>query len=289
MDWTRQGATWPNRACSNFHMVKPHRWHVQEAGVGPTILLLHGAGGANQSWRKMLPLLAQNHHVIAPDLPGQGFTKPGARHRLGLAHMAEDLWRLCDEKGWQPTMIVGHSAGGAVALQMALIGGARPSLQRVIGINAALGPFDGIAGWLFPAMAKLLSVTPFVPTLFARMSGSEARVHDLLRSTGSQVDEESARLYRMLASDPGHVDGTLAMMAQWRIETLLHRLERITLPVDLIVGDQDLTVPPKVSQNAAARMPNGRVLSLPGLGHLAHEEAAELVCSQILAKAPEPV
>jgi magnesium chelatase accessory protein len=281
MDWARQGPHWPNNESSKFHAVRPHRWHVQEAGEGPTVLLLHGAGGANQSWRGVLPLLARTHHVIAPDLPGQGFTRPGARQRLGLGHMAEDLWHLCDARGWMPDAIVGHSAGGAVALQMALTRGARPGPRLVIGLNAALGPFDGIAGWLFPAMAKLLSVTPFIPNLFARMSGNEARVGELLRSTGSNIDAEGARLYRMLAGDAGHVDGTLAMMAQWRIEPLLAALPKLDLPVHLIVGDADATVPPRVSQTAAQRLPQGDVITLPGLGHLAHEEAPELVASQI--------
>jgi len=225
--------------------------------------------------------LAREHHVIAPDLPGQGFTRPGARQRLGLAHMAEDLWHLCDAQGWMPDVIVGHSAGGAVALQMALTRGARRVPRCVIGLNAALGPFDGIAGWLFPAMAKLLSITPFVPNLFARMSGNEARVGEMLRSTGSNVDADGARLYRMLASDAGHVDGTLAMMAQWRIEPLLAALPGLDLPVHLIVGDADATVPPRVSQAAAQKLPGGQVITLPGLGHLAHEEGPELVASQI--------
>lgn len=280
MDWARQGHLWPHSQWSRFHAVAPHRWHVQEAGQGPSILLLHGAGGANQSWRGVLPLLARDHHVIAPDLPGQGFTRPGARHRLGLAPMAEDLWHLCDAQGWAPEAIVGHSAGGAVALQMALTRGERP-LRIVIGLNAALGKFDGIAGWLFPAMAQLLSITPFVPALFARMSGNESRVQDLLRSTGSDIDAEGARLYRMLAGDSGHVDGTLASMAQWRIEPLLDALPQIDLPVHLIIGDDDRTVPPRVSVAAARRLPHATVHSLPGLGHLAHEEAPDLLADKI--------
>jgi len=183
-------------------------------------------------------------------------------------------------------VIVGHSAGGAVALQMALL---RPGrLRAVVGINAALGPFDGIAGWLFPVMAKLLSITPFVPNIFARMTGNEARVRDLLRSTGSEIDATGARLYRMLAGDAGHVDGTLAMMAQWRVEPLLAALPQLTLPVRLIVGDGDATVPPRVSREAAARLSDGQVISLPGLGHLAHEEAPELVASQIATLVRQP-
>ncbi|WP_102109676.1 alpha/beta fold hydrolase BchO [Oceaniglobus roseus] len=268
MDWTRHGREWPNRGASRFIPCRPHRWHVQEAGEGPTILLLHGAGGATQSWRGVFPILARDHHVIAPDLPGQGFTRLGTRSRSGLAATAEDLWTLCDDQGWRPDLIAGHSAGGAVALQMAL---ERP-VSGVMGINAALGTFDGLAGFLFPAMAKLLAATPFVPSLFARMSGNEARVKELLASTGSDIGPEGVHLYRLLTGDPGHVDGTLLMMSQWRIEPLLDALPRIACPVRLLATGNDRTVPPRVSREAAARLPRGEYVELPGLGHLAHEE-----------------
>ena len=48
----------------------PHRWHVQVLGEGPTVLLLHGAGGATHSWRGLAPLLATDHRVVMLDLPG---------------------------------------------------------------------------------------------------------------------------------------------------------------------------------------------------------------------------
>ncbi|WP_237267622.1 alpha/beta fold hydrolase BchO [Sulfitobacter alexandrii] len=144
-------------AQSRFVLCKPHKWHVQELGRGPTVLLVHGAGGATQSWRHLMPILAETFHVIAVDLPGQGFTRLGARQRCGLEPMAEDLARLCAAEGWQPRAIIGHSAGAAIALQMALTLNPVP---RVVGINAALGNFRGLAGVVFPLMAKALAMTP---------------------------------------------------------------------------------------------------------------------------------
>jgi len=91
-------------------LCKPHRWHVQVAGEGEAILLLHGAGGATQSWRHLFPLLAQTHRVLAIDLPGQGFTELGAKARCGLRHMAEDVTALLDHRGFSPKAIIGHSA-----------------------------------------------------------------------------------------------------------------------------------------------------------------------------------
>lgn len=277
MDWARDGAIWPNRAASRFIDLRPHRWHVQVSGIGPDLLLLHGAGGATQSWRGLLPLLAEQFRVIAPDLPGQGFTRMGTRGRSGLRATAEDLAALCASEGWTPSAIVGHSAGAALALELA--GRLRP--DRIVGINAALGKFEGIAGWLFPLMAKMMALNPMIPPLLARMSGGPDRARELLATTGSEIDDTGIDLYRMLMADRGHIDGTLTMMAQWNIDGLLERLPQIRVPALLLVGEDDGTVPPRVSHRAAEKLPDARVVTLPGLGHLMHEEAPERIAAAI--------
>jgi magnesium chelatase accessory protein len=151
----------------------------------------------------------------------------------------------------------------------------------VIGLNAALGSFKGLAGWLFPVMAKALALAPFSPAVFARLSGSEARVRSLLASTGSKIDADGVGYYTRLVQDRDHVDGTLLMMAQWKLEGLLSRLPEFQLPVLLVVGERDRTVPPETSVMAAKRMPRAEVQCLPGLGHLAHEEAPDVVAKVI--------
>jgi magnesium chelatase accessory protein len=279
MDWARDGADWPNRAQSRFVEVRPHRWHVQIAGEGPDLLLLHGSGGATQSLRGLLPALARDWRVIAPDLPGQGFTRQGARMRLGLDPTAEDLWTLLDHLGAAPTVAAGHSAGAAIALRMSEM---RP-LRGIVGINAALGAFEGIAGWLFPIMAKVLALNPLIPPIFARTARSEKRVRELISSTGSRIDDEGMALYRRLIGDAGHVDGTLAMMSQWRLDGLVARLPRIAVPTLFLVGDRDGTVPPDVSRRAAERMPDACVDSLGPYGHLVHEEVPDLVAERVTA------
>jgi magnesium chelatase accessory protein len=279
MDWDKDGLDWPNRALSRFAEVRPHRWHIQEAGEGPTLLLLHGAGAATQSWHGLLPRLAARFHVVAIDLPGQGFTRCGARHRLSLARMSEDIARLSEAQGWSIDLIVGHSAGAALGLDLAR----RLRPTGVAGLNAALGKFDGIAGWLFPLMAKLLAVNPFAATLLTRMPNGEARVRELLEATGSVFDARTLALYSRLASDRTHVAGTIGMMSQWNIDSLLGQLGAIECPVLLLAGEMDGTVSPEISKSAAARLPNGRFRVLPGLGHLMHEEAPEAVASEIEA------
>ena len=274
MDWAAHASTWPQAAHSRFVMCKPHHWHVQERGEGPLLLLIHGAGGATQSWRHLMPLLAENHRVIAVDLPGQGFTRSGALGCMGLRPMAVDLRKLCTDQGWVPAALIGHSAGAAIALRMAEDLSPAPP---VIGINAALGNFKGLAGLLFPLMAKALAMTPWVARMFTATSARPQSVTRLIEGTGSKLPPDDMQWYRALVSDEAHVDGTLAMMAQWDLNPLLRRLPQHPSKTLLITGDRDKAVPPSTSRDVAAKMPDAAHVSLPGLGHLAHEEDAAAV------------
>lgn len=280
MDWEWHGARWPNARASRFVSCRPHRWHLQQMGtVGPRLLLLHGAGGATHSWRGLMPDLAQGYRVLAPDLPGQGFSRAGSRSRLGIEGMAQDIAAMTLAEGFAPDALIGHSAGGALALRLAQV---LPEPPRcIITLNGALGKFRGMAGWLFPVMARLLAMNPLSAALFARTASSDSSVRGLIRSTGSQLDEEGIALYRSLLADRAHVDGTLAMMAQWDLDPLLAQLEWHRLPTLLITGERDATVPPETSQRAQARMPRAEWLALPGLGHLMHEEAPAEIASAI--------
>lgn len=248
-------------------------------GAGPEILLLHGAGGATQSFRTLMPLLAEHFRCIAVDYPGQGFSKPRVSGRFSLDAMARDLASLAWTEGWKPVALIGHSAGGALALRLA----EERLAEHVIGINAALGRFEGVAGWAFPLAAKLMALNPLTATFFSTTTSSPGAVRKLLESTGSEIDEEGQRLYRALVSSSTHVDGTLRMMAAWNLDGLIGRLPRNGARTTLIVGDEDKTVPPSVSETAAARLPKAQVIRLPSLGHLAHEEAAHLVAPHVLA------
>lgn len=285
-------ADWPLKAISRQVYCRPHRWHVQETGpqetgkdktAEDTVLLLHGAGGSTHSFRALIPLLARRCHVVAIDLPGQGFTQLGARHRSSLEATAEDILRLCAQEGWQPTALVGHSAGGALALRLSQrLLSPRGQPPIVVGINAALDNFKGLAGVLFPVLAKLLAAVPFTAKLFAHSSSAPGRIEALIRSTGSDIDAEGLSYYRRLIGDRDHADATLMMMAQWSLDDLLQELGAVRAHTLLITGDKDATVPPAVSERAAAKMPDARVVHLPDLGHLAHEQAPQQVAELIL-------
>jgi len=161
MRWEAHKDGWPMAAFSQFITARPHKWHVQRDGSGPKVLLIHGAGGSTHSWRHIFPALARDFDVLAVDLPGQGFSTLGNKSRCGLGHMSQDLWHMLDSIDFVPSAIIGHSAGAAIMLRMALD---QEALEpaRLLAINGALGNFRGIAGFLFPAMAKLLALNAVV-------------------------------------------------------------------------------------------------------------------------------
>lgn len=270
---------WPHRAASVRVRLAPIDWHLQSFGAGPEVLLLHGAGASGHSWRKLVPLLG-GYRLLVPDLPGQGFSRTADRSRLGLDGMADALAALCAAQGWQPAAIIGHSAGGALAFRLAELLPRPPA--ALIGINAALGPFEGLAGWLFPKLARALAMSPMVAHIAARLAARPAGIERLIRSTGSKLDHEGTELYRYLIGQPAHIDGTLAMMAAWNLDPLRARLGQTAPAVLLIAADGDTTVPPQVTRRAAALIPRVEVSAVARYGHLVHEEAAGVVASLIL-------
>lgn len=270
---------WPLRTRSRLIRCRPHVWHVQDWGAGPVVLMLHGAGASAHSFHRLMPHLP-GYRLIAVDLPGQGFTRAGGLNRLGLDAMADDLVALLRDQNWRPIAIVGHSAGAAIALRMVELMPMGP--RAVIGINAALGPFHGFAGWLFPKLARAMSASPFVSAVVTRLSSKRKQVEKLLAATGSPLDPQGVELYQRLVSRMSHIDGTLGMMAQWNLEPLLERLPQIMVPTLLIASGGDKAVPSVVSVLAAARMARAVCLEIPGYGHLVHEEAPAQTAALIL-------
>ena len=262
---------WPFRSEARRIRAR-HDWWVVEHGTGPEVLLLHGAGASGHSFRHLVPLL-EGYRCLVPDLPGQGFTRAGSRGRFGIVPMAEDLAGLCVAAGLRPRLVIGHSAGVPLAVQLSTL----IPVERVIGINAALGVFEGAAGFLFPLLARALAATPFVPTLVSRMWGNPQKVHQLIAGTGSHLDDQGIGQYVTLVRRAAHVDGTLGMMAAWRVDRLMAGAPGLVVPVTLIATGGDRVVPPKTSREAARMLPRAEVVERSALGHLAHEEDAAAI------------
>ncbi len=277
---------WPNRASSRIVRSGGIAWHVQDVGNGPVLLLLHGTGAATHSWRDLLPAAAQHFRVVAPDLPGHGFTDGRPAGGLSLGAMARATAALLRELDAEPAMIVGHSAGAAVALQLVLDTAFAP--KGVVAIAPALLPFPGIAQKLFPAMAKLLFVNPLAPFLFASVARQPGAVERFLaRSTGSTIDAAGTAAYARLFGRASHCAGAIGMMAAWDLVGLKKALPKIELPVLILQGDRDTAIPVAAAREAADAMTEARVEVSTGLGHLLHEERPAETLTRVVAFARE--
>jgi magnesium chelatase accessory protein len=288
--WERDGRDWPLREASQFVMASGLRWHVQMLGTqrsdAPAIWLLHGTGASTHSWRGLMPLLARDFRVAAVDLPGHGFTAMplgGAASPLfTLPGMAAALASLMHAVDLRPDIMIGHSAGAAVAARMCLDALVAPGL--LIGINAALLPLDGLAGRVYAPMARWMAASARVPRWFARRAADPRMREKLIAATGSVLDPTGQGLYGRLMQDAGHASAALAMMANWDLHALARDLPRLRNPMHLCVGEGDKTVAPMQSARVLVRLrphPMTAVSSLGRLGHMAHEERPALVAELV--------
>lgn len=284
LDWQKDGSIWPHREASQFLRTENHLWHVQIFGRddAPLALLLHGTGAASHSWRNLAPLLARDFRVVVPDLPCHGFTRPIGRADLSLPGMVQAISELQRHLGRAPAMIIGHSAGAAIAVALAAgrtSASAQTVPRHVVGINGAFLPIRGNA--LFSPMAKAMFVNPFTPALFSLLARATPLGGNLLTATGSPIDEAGKAVYRLLLGTPDHVRGALGMMANWDLARFDTRLQRLAFPMTLIVAKDDPMVPPRNAYHAARIATGSRLITSETGGHLLHECRAEQVADWI--------
>jgi magnesium chelatase accessory protein len=278
-------AWWPHRAGGRTVAVGPLRWYVQvfepaaSANARPLALLLHGTGASAHSWHRLAPLLAATHDVIAPDLPGHGFTATPASQPLTLPAVAAALGELLAVTGRRPALVIGHSAGAAIALQMALDGRIAP--ERVVSIAGAILPLPGPFGAALLPAARLLASQRLVASTLARLASWPALTRRVLAGTGSRIDASSERCYAHLLAQPAHAAGALRLMASWDLAPLERALPALRTPLLLLAGGRDRMLPPSHARRAQALVPGARLVELAPLGHLMHEEDADAVSAAL--------
>lgn len=279
LDWSRDGATWPNRTASRFVEAAGLVWHVQVAGSGPIAVLLHGTGASTHSWRDLMPLLAHRFTVVAPDLPGHAFTEQSPAHRTSLPGMAAGVAALLARLEVTPRIAVGHSAGAAILARLCLDRVITPA--GLVSLNGAMLPIGGVAGQVFSPLAKLLARTSVASRLFARHAADRGVVPRMIAQTGSRLDAAGLDFYARLARNPAHTAGALSMMAGWDLVGLERELPRLKVPLVLAVGGRDRTIKPDDALTVRDLVPGATIEYLRGLGHLAHEEKPALIADLI--------
>jgi pyruvate dehydrogenase E2 component (dihydrolipoamide acetyltransferase) len=235
-----------------------------KAGEGEeTALLIHGFGGDLKSWLFNQEALASQFTVYALDLPGHG----GSSKQVGsgtLDEFAEDVRGFLDSLGLEKVHLVGHSMGGAIAMQFAHAHPGRTSSLTLIA-SAGLGPeidTDYINGFISAQRRKELM--PQIEKLFAdRKLVTRQLVEDVLKFKRLDGVESSLRA---IASQfcP---DGRQALI-------LRDQISASAIPTCVIWGAEDRILPVSHARNLPE---NITVEVVPGSGHMVQMEAAARV------------
>ena len=154
------GATEPRLAGleERWATVRGARIRYFVGGDGPSLVLVHGLGGAASNWVELAPALARSYRVLALDLPGHGGSAP-LPAAPSLTPFADVVRTVTEREALLPAAVVGHSLGGLVGLRLAL---RRPDAVRALLLAAAAGISSG-------TRAREVAVTTLVLARPARL------------------------------------------------------------------------------------------------------------------------
>src|SRR5258707_4336667 len=112
-----------NSAIGTYIEVAGHRTNLHVQGLGAPVMLLHGSGpgvSAWSNWNEVMPVLARDFHVIAPDIAGFGYTESAPDQRFDIKVWVAHLIGILDVLGLEKVSLAGNSFGGGLALAAAL-------------------------------------------------------------------------------------------------------------------------------------------------------------------------
>jgi pyruvate dehydrogenase E2 component (dihydrolipoamide acetyltransferase) len=234
--------------------------YLQMGDGGVPIVFIHGFGGDLNNWMFNQPALAEKRATIALDLPGHGASsKEIADGSLGA--LAATVTAVLDKLGVEHAHLVGHSMGGAIALQVALEQPSRVDSVTAIA-SAGLGPdinMDYIDGFIGASGRK--DIKPVLELLFADPGlVSRDMINDILK-------------YKRLDG----VDAALRAIAQANFAggkqslSLRDKLAGLKVPLQVIVGAKDRIIPPAHAKGLPG---NVKIHVIETAGHMPHMEAA---------------
>ena len=259
---------------SQFIKINGLTVHVKTRGQGePVFVLLHGFGASLYSWNAVKEPLSQIGMVIAYDRPAFGLTERpltwSGQNPYGPEAQMALLLGLLDYFGVQQAILVGNSAGGTVAMQMAL---AHPErVSALILVDPAVYNGGGMPDWIRPILntPQMRHLGPLV----ARQL--QARGPELIKMAWhdpSRLPPETINLYQkpLIVDkwDKALWEFTLAS----RPTNLVDHLGGLTLPVLVITGDDDRIIPTLQSVQLSGALPNAQLVIIANAGHVPHEE-----------------
>ncbi len=252
-----------------------------QAGSGPVLLLIHGIGASAQDdWHAVIELLARDHTVVAPDLPGHGASQLGAGD-YSLGALASALRDLLIALGHERATLVGHSLGGGIAMQFAY---QFPEItERLVLVSSG-----GLGRDVSPVLraAALPGASRFIAATAGPGRAAGEALARGLAAVGLHPSPDVAEVARGYASlaDP---DRRAAFLATLRSVVgtdgqRIHAGDRLYLtegvPVLIVWGASDSIIPARHGELAHETIPGSRLEVFDGVGHSPQlEEPARFV------------
>jgi 2-hydroxymuconate-semialdehyde hydrolase len=236
--------------------------HYHEVGSGPTVLLIHGSGPgvtALANWRFLIPDLAREFHVLAPDVLGFGYSARPEGIRYSKDIWVEHLLAFLDSKNVEKCSIVGNSMGGALALALAI---RRPAM-----IDRLL--LMGSVGLSFSITAGLDAVWGYEPSVESMRS----LISDHFAYDKSIASDDLVRMRFEASVQPGFHESYRSMFPNPRqrgIDDLASdpsEIGQISAPTLLVHGRDDRVIPLDVSLRLLDLIPNAQLHVYNRCGH----------------------
>jgi pimeloyl-ACP methyl ester carboxylesterase len=247
------------------------------AGEGLPLLLLHGAGDNALDWRWVMPALAANHRVYAPDLPGSpDSVRPAADY--SPAFFERFVAGFLDASGIERVAVAGNSLGGLIALRLALSKPARVTALILIdsaGLGRTVNPAFGSVN--LPGLGE--AAMPLWRTPVGAYQRAWGRAALLFAHPESVPGEWLAEQCR-LALLPGYLEAHLAALRAQvspggQREVLVDRLPSISNPTLVVWGARDRVFPKFQATEAVSRLREGSLALIPDCGHMPHIECPD--------------
>lgn len=224
-----------------------------DRGAGPVLLLIHGLGASHADWQHQSDVLAGTFRLIVPDLRGHGSSDGSAP--FSVERFATDLLQLLETLKISRLNIAGHSMGGAVAMQMALL---RPQwVQKLVLANTVpdFRPATLQQRWML--WSRVLTIRCCGPKALA------ARSANRMFPLPAQQSLRDALVLRSAANSPAVYIETARALARWSV---VDKLDWLTMPTLVMAGEHDF-FPVSDIQALAERLPDARCRILEGAHH----------------------
>lgn len=242
--------------------------HYHEAGAGSPVLMLHGSGpgvSAWANWSNNLPVLADNFHVVAPDIVGFGHTERPNDIIYSLRSWTDHAWSFLDALGLEKVSVVGNSLGGRIGAEMATDQPER--IDRLVLMGA-----PGVGMTMTDGLTALRAYEPSPANMEALLKEYFAVDKRIItkelvaRRFEASMENGAHEAYRAMFFDPRHKGNELALSAE--------QAAAITAPTLIIHGREDRVVPKEVSWAMAQTLPNADLHVFAHCGHWTQIERA---------------